>query len=242
MRLYLVGAMCAGASALRLPAAPHLLKPRAMASFSALAIPASAALAADDLWVELNKPPIEFNPLTINPVGYVFIAAYASYVAFKIFRPPNEEEKAWEDKAQKAAAVASGAAPGFLKAAAEAEGADVKPSGLVYREIEIGAGASPTADDSVLVHYVGTLHDGVTFDSSRERGEPATFKVGEVIKGWQEGLQCMKVGGKAVMTVPAKLAYGPMSMGPIPGSSALQFEVELLEILPPEEKKMFGLF
>ena len=116
-----------------------------------------------------------------------------------------------------AAAAASVSGP-FLKAAQEEEGAITTATGLVYKELQAGTGASPTASDSVSVHYVGTLSDGTKFDSSRDRGEPSTFKVGQVIKGWQEGLQLMKVGGKAKLsTIPAELAYGPNPMGSHPG-------------------------
>jgi len=245
MKLALLLLSSCGVSSLQLPLGVRPTLPHAArdaAALAALSLPVHAAV-ADDFWVEVNKPPITFNPLTINPVGYVFLAAYAAYVAYSILKPPDEAAIALAEKANAAAAVAAAAQPGFLKAAAEAEGAVVKPSGLVYRELSAGSGAAPTAEDSVLVHYIGTLHDGVTFDSSRARGEPITFPVGQVIKGWQEGLQLMKVGGTAVLTVPAALAYGPASMPGIPGSSALQFEVELLEIVPAEEKKgVFGLF
>ena len=88
------------------------------------------------------------------------------------------------------------------------------------------------------VHYVGTLADGTVFDSSRARDNPAEFKLGQVIKGWQEGLQLMRVGETAVLSVPSELAYGPQGVDAIPGNAALQFEVELLEI----KQKAFGLF
>lgn len=191
---------------------------------------------------ELNKPPIDLNPFTINPVGYLFGAMYVSYLGWQVFGPVSEAEAAYGEKMRKEAAAAAAAAPPFLATAAAEPGAIRTPSGLVFREVQEGTGASPTPEDTVSVHYVGSLHDGVKFDSSRDRGEPTNFKVGQVIKGWQEGLQKMKVGGTAVLTIPAELAYGPNSMGKIPGSSALQFEVELMEILPPEEKKLFGVF
>ena len=104
-------------------------------------------------------------------------------------------------------------------------------SGLVYDEITAGSGASPTADQSVTVHYTGKLvADGREFDSSYSRGEPTTFKVNQVIKGWQEGLALMKEGGKASLTIPAELAYGPRQMNDIPPNSDLLFEVELIKV------------
>merc|ERR1712050_310281 len=114
--------------------------------------------------------------------------------------------------------------------AAEAEGAQVLPSGLVFCETVPGSGESPVAGSKVVVHYEGKLANGEVFDSSLARNEPAEFKVGQVIKGWQEGLQLMKPGGKATLTIPANLAYGPMAVGSIPGNSALQLQVELLEV------------
>ncbi len=108
------------------------------------------------------------------------------------------------------------------------------PSGLVYRSLREGSGASPTAADSVRVDYRGTLADGREFDSSYKRGEPATFPLGRVIKCWTEGLQRMKVGGKALLVCPPQIAYGERGAGGgvIPPNATLQFEVELLAINP----------
>ena len=102
------------------------------------------------------------------------------------------------------------------------------PSGLVYEEITAGTGDSPALEQLVKVHYTGTLSDGTVFDSSFSRGEPTEFKLGSVIQGWQEGLQLMKVGGKARLVIPAGLAYGDKQMNTIPPNSELTFEVELL--------------
>ncbi len=107
------------------------------------------------------------------------------------------------------------------------------PSGLQYEVITMGTGPKPAETDQVKVHYTGTLIDGKVFDSSVERGEPAVFGVGQVIRGWVEGLQLMPTGSKWKLFIPSDLAYGP-SGGPggsIPGNSTLVFEVELLEIV-----------
>ena len=124
-------------------------------------------------------------------------------------------------------------AQGDLTAAnAKEKGAIVNASGLVYRSIREGQGAKPTAADVVKVHYRGTFADGSEFDSSYARNSPAQFPLGGVIPCWTEGVQMMKVGGKAKLTCPSKLAYGERGAGggKIPPNTALQFEVELLEI------------
>lgn len=124
----------------------------------------------------------------------------------------------------------------FLAEAASEEGARTTDSGLIFRQLEAGEGASPGASDTVQVHYEGTLRDGTVFDSSYERGQPASFPLNGVIACWTEALQMMQVGGKAKLTCPADLAYGDRGIPPrIPGGAVLTFQVELLEILEDEE-------
>ena len=104
-------------------------------------------------------------------------------------------------------------------------------SGLQYQVVTEGKGDKPTAEDKVKVHYTGTLLDGTKFDSSVDRGEPASFGVTQVIKGWTEGLQLMPVGSKYIFWIPSDLAYGEQGAGQaIKPGSTLKFEVELLEI------------
>ncbi len=103
-------------------------------------------------------------------------------------------------------------------------------SGLQYQVMTAGKGKAPKATDVVKVHYVGTLTDGTKFDSSLDRGQPAEFPLNGVIKGWTEGLQLMKVGGKNRLFVPSDLAYGPQGRPGIPPNSTLIFEVELLDV------------
>lgn len=119
------------------------------------------------------------------------------------------------------------------KAAIE-KGAVKTESGMVYRSLTDGKGASPKETDVVRVHYKGTFPDGKEFDSSYKRGEPAEFPLNRVIKCWTEGVQRMKVGGKAKLTCPPSLAYGEKGAGggAIPPNATLQFEVELLGIKP----------
>ncbi len=104
------------------------------------------------------------------------------------------------------------------------------PTGLKYTDIVEGTGDSPRAGQTIVVHYLGTLENGKKFDSSYDRGQPAEFKigVGAVIKGWDEGLMTMKVGGKRKLVIPPALGYGPRGTPNIPGNSTLIFEVELL--------------
>lgn len=131
--------------------------------------------------------------------------------------------------AQPAAAPALN--PALAKAAAEA-GASVAPSGLVFRSLKEGTGPQPEATDVVSVHYRGSFPDGKEFDSSHSRGKPTSFPLNRVIKCWTEGVQRIKVGGKAKLTCPAAIAYGDRGTpgGPIPPGAVLQFEVELLAI------------
>ena len=118
-----------------------------------------------------------------------------------------------------------------LVAAAKEAGAVLTPSGLVYLSLKDGAGASPTANDKVKVHYRGTFPDGKEFDSSYKRNEAIEFPLSGVIKCWTEGVQRMKVGGKAKLTCPAAIAYGTRGAGGvIPPNATLLFEVELLAI------------
>ena len=119
----------------------------------------------------------------------------------------------------------------YLAANAKKDGVKTLPSGLQYKVVTEGAGATPKASDTVTVHYRGKLVDGTEFDSSYSRNEPATFPVNGVIPGWTEALQLMKVGSKWELCIPANLAYGERGAGGrIPANATLVFEVELLGI------------
>ncbi len=119
----------------------------------------------------------------------------------------------------------------FLEENAKKEGVKQLASGLQYKVIEAGKGASPTAETAVTVHYSGKLIDGTEFDSSYKRGEPAKFMVGQVIPGWRQALQEMKVGDKWMLYIPSNLAYGPQGSPPAIGpNEVLIFEVSLLDI------------
>ena len=121
----------------------------------------------------------------------------------------------------------------FLAANKGKDGVVVLPSGLQYKILQAGSGPKPTAADTVVCNYKGTLIDGKEFDSSFKRGQPATFPVGGVIKGWTEALQLMPVGSKWQLFIPPDLAYGDKQAGPdITPGSTLVFEVELVSIQP----------
>src|SRR5690606_9448255 len=138
-----------------------------------------------------------------------------------------------EDQAREAIAQQAEEGRRFLSENATREGVNTTPSGLQYLVLEEASdnGApSPDADDTVNVHYHGTLVDGTVFDSSVERGQPISFPLGGVIPGWTEGLQLMQVGDKFRFFIPAELAYGESGAGPIPPNATLIFDVELLGI------------
>ena len=142
-------------------------------------------------------------------------------------------EKEMIDK-QKAAGLKNGAdGEKFLAENKKKEGVKTTASGLQYKVVKEGTGAQPKEKDTVMANYRGTLIDGTEFDSSYKRGQPATFPVSGVIKGWTEALQMMKVGSKYQLFIPAKLAYGERAIGPDIGpNSTLIFEVELLDVKP----------
>jgi len=132
-------------------------------------------------------------------------------------------------KAQIAADQASGAA--YLAKARKEKGAQISPSGLIYTPIKEGTGAQPKATDMVTVNYTGRLTNGKIFDSSSRHGGPATFPLGNVIRCWTEGLQKMKVGGKAKLVCPSDIAYGDQGSPPvIPPKATLVFDVQLLAV------------
>ena len=118
----------------------------------------------------------------------------------------------------------------YLANNAKEEGVKVTESGLQYLVVKEGNGKKPGPNDVVTVHYTGRLIDGTVFDSSVERGEPATFAVGQVIPGWVEGLQLMSEGSAYRLFIPSELAYGEHGTGPIQPNSTLIFDVQLLKV------------
>lgn len=160
-----------------------------------------------------------FLDAATNQKPQVDLAQYGPKV-----QPFAQARAAAGNQAEKAKGVA------FLEAAAKEPGAVKSASGLVFRSLKAGVGASPGATDVVRVHYEGKLIDGTVFDSSVQRGQPLEFSLSGVIPCWTEGVQKMKVGEKAKLVCPSEIAYGERGQGKIPPGATLVFEVELLEI------------
>lgn len=149
---------------------------------------------------------------------------------------PTEAQKLIQDYLgeleAKATAAAKAAGESFLSENKGKEGVKVTSTGLQYIVDKEGTGAQPTAEDEVTVHYTGKLLDGTVFDSSVNRGEPATFPLNRVIPGWTEGVQLMKEGAKYTFFIPSDLAYGPNGIpNVIPPHSTLIFDVELIKVV-----------
>lgn len=141
--------------------------------------------------------------------------------------------KMMEKQAKESSAAAVTAGADLRAAFAKEAGVKTTDSGLMYKVETLGKGKQPKAEDTVVVHYKGTLPDGTQFDSSYDRNQPATFPLNRVIPGWTEGVQLMPVGSKFKFVIPAELAYGDQDSPTIPANSTLTFDVELLEIKAP---------
>ncbi len=152
----------------------------------------------------------------------------------KFFQALEESQRV---KSAEMAQVNEKAGKAFLEENGKRVEVKTTSSGLQYEIIKEGNGLQPKSTDRVMVHYTGKLIDGTVFDSSVERGEPATFGVTQVIPGWVEALQLMRVGAKWRLFIPSQLAYGPAGAGNIIGPNAtLIFDVELIDILGSENK------
>lgn len=147
-------------------------------------------------------------------------------------------QKLFQERVKKNADKQKNKGKEFLAAFSKEKDVVTTESGLAYKILSEGKGDFPKETDEVKVHYHGTLIDGTVFDSSKERGEPVTFPLNRVIKGWTEGVQKVKEGGKIKLVIPPELAYGDQGAPPkIAGGSTLVFEVELLSIVKPGDKK-----
>lgn len=166
----------------------------------------------------------EYNPETLYSLTMELQTKIGEKEAAKL----REEQISNQEAVKDASNIAQLDGELFLEENAEKEGVTVTESGLQYEILTEGDGAKPTATAVVEVHYHGTLIDGTVFDSSVDRGEPISFPLNGVIKGWTEGLQLMSVGSKYRFTIPSELAYGERVSEKIPGNSVLIFDVELL--------------
>lgn len=163
-------------------------------------------------------------------------ALHASFHGEKTEMPAEEAQATiqqyLQELTEKKTAEIKAVGEKFLEENKKKDNVKTTPSGLQYIVEEEGTGAQPSATDEVTVHYTGKLLDGTVFDSSINRGEPATFPLNRVIPGWTEGVQLMKEGGKYIFFIPSDLAYGPQGIpNAIPPHSTLIFEVELIKVI-----------
>ncbi len=185
--------------------------------------------------ISRNLAPFSLTPEEVKMVQLGLadgVAGGTPKVSLEEFGPKIQALAA--DRATKAAGKEKEASKAFLDKAATEPNATKLPSGVIYIETAAGTGASPKATDQVKVNYHGTLISGEVFDSSRDRGEPVTFPLNGVIPCWTEGVQKMKVGGKAKLICPSDTAYGDRGAPPkIKPGATLVFEVDLLSIEAP---------
>ena len=217
---------------------------RSFAVAVSLALCSSAAIAQPALESDQDKTLYALGQALGSNIGqFDLTAAELEVVAAGMSdavlgRPSKVELEAYmpriqalvEQRASAAAQAEKAAAGPFLEEMAKERGAERTASGLIFIPVTEGAGESPSATDLVNVHYHGTLRDGTVFDSSVQRGQPIQLSLDGVIPCWTEGLQKMKVGGKAKLVCPSDTAYGDQGQGPIPAGATLVFEVELLGI------------
>jgi FKBP-type peptidyl-prolyl cis-trans isomerase FkpA len=220
---------------------------RALVTVVALLVVHAAPVAAQELKSEEDKTLYalgvalagQLAPFALSPAEVDLVKAGLTDAALN--RPHKAEPREYmtkiqELRTQRTAVVAAAekkAGDAYLGKAAAEPGAKKLDSGVIITTLKPGTGPSPKATDKVKVHYHGTLTDGTVFDSSVQRGQPATFPLNGVIKCWTEGVQQMKVGGKSRLVCPADVAYGERGAPPrIKPGATLVFEVELLEIVP----------
>jgi len=244
-------ALAQGATATQKPAqkppasAPAAPKPAAPASAAPKPVPAgrvparTAAPLTDDqkpvyalgLLMQRSLNEFDLSAAELDILKRALTDAAAGKPAIDIDEWGPKIEAFAAGRAKRVAAREKAASASYLAKAAAEPGAVRADSGLIYRELSPGTGPSPAASDVVKVHYRGTLINGTEFDSSYRRNEPAQFPLNGVIPCWTEGVQKMKVGGKARLVCPSDVAYGDAGRPSIPGGATLVFEIELLEIV-----------
>jgi FKBP-type peptidyl-prolyl cis-trans isomerase FkpA len=241
--LFLPAVLLAQAPAPPAPARPPAPRPAAAA---AAPKPAAAPKAMTDdektiyalgLSVYRSLAQFDLSPAELTLVKQALTDAEANKPAVDVNTWGPKIESLAHARAAQVSEREKTASAAYLAKAATAPGAVKTESGLIYHEDRAGTGASPKENDTVKVNYRGTLVNGTEFDSSYKRNEPAQFPLNGVIKCWTEGVQKMKVGGKATLVCPSDLAYGDQGRPSIPGGATLIFEVELLEIAGGEPPK-----
>ncbi len=218
---------------------PTAARKAAPAKPAAAAKPAAPALATDDektiyslgLSIYRSLSTFDLSPAELELVKRGLADAAAGKPAVDLAEWGPKIQALARIRAARVAEAQKTASKAYLQKAAAEPGAVVTPSGLVYRELTPGTGASPKPTDTVKVNYRGTLINGTEFDSSYRRNQPAQFALNGVIRCWTEGVQKMKVGGKARLVCPSDLAYGDAGRPSIPGGAALIFEIEFLDIV-----------
>src|SRR5215471_1593825 len=182
-----------------------------------------------NIGMNLKRQNVDVNPDLVLAGMKDGIAGKPQMTMDQIKETMTAFEKDMQQKQTEAGKKNAADADKFLAENKTKEGVKTTASGLQYKVLKEGSGATPKASDTVTVNYRGTLTDGTEFDSSYKRNEPATFPLAGVIKGWTEALQLMKVGSKYQLFIPPGLAYGPQGQRGIPANSLLIFEVELMD-------------
>jgi len=221
------------------PKAAPQAAPKAPAAAAAKPKPAAPTLTTDDekafyavgLSLYRSLAPLDLSPAELAIVQRALTDAAAGKPAIDMNQWLPKIQPVAQARSARLADKEKAASAAYLAKAAAEPGAVKSDSGMIYKELQHGAGASPQATDTVKVHYRGTLTNGTEFDSSYKRNEPTQFPLNGVIRCWTEGVQKMQVGGKARLVCPSDIAYGNTGHPPeIPGGATLVFEIELLEI------------
>ncbi len=209
------------------PAAKTTTKPAAPAPMT----DEQKAIYAVGLSIYKSLAQFDLSPAEVDILKRALTDAAAGKPAIELNEWGPKIEPLAKSRGAKVAERTKIASKAYLDKVAAEPGVVKEPSGLIYKETKAGTGASPKPTDTLKVHYRGTLVDGTEFDSSYKRNEPLKFSLNGVIPCWTEGVQKMKVGGKATLICPASIAYGENGRPPvIPGGATLVFEIELLEV------------
>jgi len=183
------------------------------------------------LQVYRSLAPFDLSPAEMELINRALADAAAGKPAVDVNEWVPKLQPFAQARSTRVAEQQKSSSKAYLAKAATEPGALKSESGLIYKDLQPGTGASPKASDTVKVNYRGTLIDGTEFDSSYKRNQPAQFPLSGVIRCWTEGVQKMKIGGKARLVCPSDIAYGDTGRPPtIPGGATLVFEIELLEI------------